>query len=123
MKHLFSTLCLGLLLSVGLAHAADGDAPKKEPSAAQKAQRERMKTCNAEAKEKALKGDERKTFMKECLSSGKSDKSDDAAAAKSEARQAKADEKAKTKACQKEAKEKSLKGDARKAYISECVAS
>jgi hypothetical protein len=31
-------------------------------------QREKMKTCNASAKEKALKGDERKTFMKECLS-------------------------------------------------------
>jgi hypothetical protein len=119
MKHLFSTLCLGLALSVGLAHAADGDAPKKEPSPAQKAQREKMKSCNAEAKEKALKGDERKAFMKECLSSGKSAKADVATANK----QAKADEKAKTKACQKEAKEQSLKGDARKAFISECVAS
>lgn len=117
MKRLFSILWLGLALSVGIAHAADGDAPKKEPSAAQKAQREKMKTCNAEAKEKALKGDERKTFMKECLSSGKSDKRDAAA------KQAKADEKAKTKACQQEAKAQSLKGDARKAYISECVAS
>jgi hypothetical protein len=27
-----------------------------------------MKTCNADAKTKALKGDERKAFMKECLS-------------------------------------------------------
>jgi hypothetical protein len=123
MKRLFSTLCLGLALSVGLAHAADGNVPKKEPSPAQKAQQEKMKTCNAEAKEKALKGDERTAFMKECLSSGKSAKSDAAPAAKTASKQAKADEKAKTKACQQEAKEQSLKGDARKAYISECVAS
>ncbi|MDR3055539.1 MAG: PsiF family protein [Zoogloeaceae bacterium] len=118
MKHLLSTLCLGLVLSVGMAHAADGDAPKKEPSPAQKAQREKMKSCNAEAKEKALKGDERKDFMKECLSSGKASQND----APSATQQAKADEKAKTKACQKEARAQSLKGDARKAFISECVA-
>jgi hypothetical protein len=116
MKRLFRTLCLGLVLSVGVAHAADGDTPKKEPSPAQKAQREKMKTCNAEAKEKALKGDERKAFMKECLSSGKS-------AASAPATQSKADEKAKTQACQEAAREKSLQGDARKVFISECVAS
>ena len=31
------------------------------------AQQNKMKTCNADAKTKALKGDERKAFMKECL--------------------------------------------------------
>ena len=31
-------------------------------------QTEKMKTCNADAKTKALKGDERKAFMKDCLS-------------------------------------------------------
>lgn len=31
-------------------------------------QQEKMKTCNAEAKTKALAGDERKAFMKSCLS-------------------------------------------------------
>ncbi|ENO84928.1 PsiF family protein, partial [Thauera linaloolentis] len=30
-------------------------------------QHERMKRCNAEAREQALKGDERKTFMSTCL--------------------------------------------------------
>ena len=30
-------------------------------------QQEKMKTCNAEAKAKALKGDERKKFMSTCL--------------------------------------------------------
>jgi hypothetical protein len=33
-----------------------------------KAQQEKMKTCNADAKEKNLKGDERKKFMSSCLS-------------------------------------------------------
>jgi hypothetical protein len=112
LKHVFSTLFLTLILAAGVVHAADGDTPKKEPSPAQKAQREKMKNCNASAKEKALKGDDRKAFMKECLSSG--NKSTQAA---------KSDEKAKTQACQKAAKEKSLQGDARKAFISECVAS
>jgi len=32
------------------------------------AQQEKMKMCNKDAKEKALKGDERKAFMKGCLS-------------------------------------------------------
>ena len=31
-------------------------------------QQEKMKSCNADAKAKALKGDERKAFMKSCLS-------------------------------------------------------
>jgi hypothetical protein len=30
-------------------------------------QQDKMKTCNADAKTKALKGDERKAFMKNCL--------------------------------------------------------
>ena len=38
-------------------------------AAAETAQQEKMKTCNADAKTKALKGDERKAFMKSCLSS------------------------------------------------------
>lgn len=75
-------------------------------------QQDRMRACNKEAKEKSLKGDERKSFMSSCLSSGKSeaartaDVSDDAAARK--------------KQCRAEASAKSLKGDERKAFISEC---
>ena len=33
----------------------------------QKTQQTKMKTCNADAKTQALKGDERKAFMKTCL--------------------------------------------------------
>ena len=32
-------------------------------------QQEKMKTCNADAKTKGLTGDQRKAFMKSCLSS------------------------------------------------------
>lgn len=39
-------------------------------SEAQKAQQEKMKGCNAEAKAKDMKGDARKEFMKGCLSGG-----------------------------------------------------
>ena len=35
--------------------------------AANTAQQEKMKTCNADAKTKALTGDARKTFMSDCL--------------------------------------------------------
>ena len=51
------------------AFAAQATNPgKKAASPAQLAQQEKMKTCNADAKTKDLKGDERKAFMKECLS-------------------------------------------------------
>ncbi len=42
-------------------------APAPKPSPAKMAQRQKMKTCNAEAKTKALKGAERKAFMSTCL--------------------------------------------------------
>ncbi|MGH8042753.1 MAG: PsiF family protein [Rudaea sp.] len=42
-------------------------APPPKVSPAKMAQRQKMKTCNAEAKTKALKGTERKAFMSTCL--------------------------------------------------------
>jgi len=56
MKQFVTLLALGLSLSVGAAYAAD----------AKTAQQSKMSTCNKEAGDK--KGDERKAFMKECLS-------------------------------------------------------
>jgi len=38
-----------------------------EAKDARSAQQEKMKACNADAKTKALKGDERKAFMSDCL--------------------------------------------------------
>ena len=58
MNKLISLVTIGLALSIGVAHAAD--APAKTP------QQGKMATCNKEAGDK--KGDERKAFMKSCLS-------------------------------------------------------
>ena len=43
--------------------------PTLAATEAQQAQQDKMKTCNKEAGEKQLKGDERKQFMSACLSS------------------------------------------------------
>jgi len=72
-------------------------------------QQGKMKTCNAEAKAQNLSGDERKAFMKECLSK-------DAPAAKKGTPQQE-----KMKSCNAEAKAKSLKGGERKKFMSECL--
>lgn len=91
-------------LSTGLAWGA-GETEKKAPSPAQLAQQEKMKSCNAEAGQKALKGDERKKFMSECLG----------------AKAAPAKQQDKMKTCNAEAGEKALKGDERKKFMSECL--
>ena len=55
MKRLIMLACMGLLFAAPTLATAG-------------AQQEKMKMCNKDAKEKALKGDERKAFMKGCLS-------------------------------------------------------
>ena len=54
-----------LVASLCLVHATGFAADPK--SADKSGQQNRMKTCNADAKAKNLKGDERKAFMSECL--------------------------------------------------------
>ena len=70
------TLVLAGLFACGTALAADSKDAKtadtktaasdKAPSDAQKAQQDKMKMCNEQAGDK--KGDDRKAFMKTCLS-------------------------------------------------------
>ncbi|MBI5918020.1 MAG: hypothetical protein HY849_01420 [Nitrosomonadales bacterium] len=98
MKKLISLIALGLIVSVSLPAGA-GE------------QQSKMKSCNADAKEKALKGDERKMFMKGCLSK------DGGAPADA----AKATQREKMKACNAGAKDRALKGDERKAFMSQCL--
>src|SRR5574337_1943835 len=76
MKKLLSLLAAaGLALSFA-AHAADAPAAgASAPSKAPTAQQSKMAACNAEAGDK--KGDERKAFMKECLSANKQVKQQD----------------------------------------------
>lgn len=99
MKKLFTLLALGLSLSFGAAHAAD----------AKTAQQTKMGTCNKEATGK--KGDERKAFMKECLSA--------APAAAASAPAAPATQQSKMKTCNVDAK--GMKGDERKKFMSDCL--
>ena len=67
--------------------------------AAENAQQERMKTCNAKATDK--KGDERKKFMSECLSAEK--KASD------------------NKMATCNTKSKGMKADERKKFMSDCM--
>ncbi len=62
-------ILLSFMLSTSFALAVDQE--KKAPSPAQLAQQQKMKSCNADAGKKALKGDERKKFMSQCLKAGK----------------------------------------------------
>ena len=82
----------------------------KQPSAAQQAQQQKMKDCNAQATAKNLKGDERKTFMSSCLS-----------ASAPAASPAKMTQQEKMTDCNKQATAKNLKGDDRKAFMSTCL--
>lgn len=61
-------VALALLSCAALPVLAADAKPRREPSPAQQAQYEKMRQCNATAKERSLRGDPRKVFMKECLS-------------------------------------------------------
>ncbi|QDZ29686.1 PsiF family protein [Noviherbaspirillum sp. UKPF54] len=76
-----------------------------QPTFAATAQQQKMAACNKDAADK--KGDERKAFMKECLSS--KPKVSDAQKAQQE----------KMKSCNAEAKD--MKGADRKKFMSECL--
>jgi hypothetical protein len=69
------------------------------PALAENAQQERMKTCNSKAGEK--KGDDRKVFMKDCLSAEKKTYDN------------------KMSACN--TKSKGMKSDERKKFMSDCL--
>ena len=75
------------------------EAPNMAASGAMTTQQSKMKSCNAEAGDK--KGDDRKAFMKQCLSASKMTQQD------------------KMKKCNVDAKGKT--GDDRKAYMKSCL--
>jgi psiF repeat len=72
-------------------------------------QQEKMKTCNADAKSKGLSGDDRKTYMKTCLSAAAPE------AAKGNSQQEK------MKSCNADAKSKGLTGADRKSFMKTCL--
>lgn len=96
LKHALIAACLALPLA---AVAAD---EKKEMTP----QQQKMASCNKEAGDKKLAGDERKKFMSTCLSAdgGK-----------------KMTQQEKMGFCNKEAGNKKLAGDDRKKFMSSCL--
>lgn len=86
-------------------------------------QQEKMKGCNVEAKDAGLKGDERKAFMKKCLSKDYVLKANGAAATASTApaEPAVATQQDRMKACNADAKSKGLKGEERKTFMGSCL--
>ncbi len=91
------------LLMIGLLLCSQGFAAT--------AQQNKMTTCNADATAKALKGDERKTFMSTCLK----------AAPAAEAAKPMTPQQEKMKTCNATATTQALKGDARKTFMSDCL--
>jgi psiF repeat len=101
--------------------------------AADTAQQTKMKDCNAQAKD--MKGDERKAFMKTCLSAPKEDKKGamkEEKAATEDKKGAVKEEKAATegkksaqqekmKKCNADAKTQNLTGDERKEFMKSCL--
>lgn len=96
-----------LLATLGAVLAA---AILLQPAAADNSQQTKMTTCNADAKSKGLTGDDRKAFMKTCLSA------DSGSASKPLNSQQQ-----KMKSCSADAKTKGLTGDDRKKFMSDCL--
>ena len=80
------------------------------PAHAANSQQDKMKECNAQAGDKKLAGDERKTFMQKCLSSHPSSEASTLTP-----------QQQKMKTCNADASTKKLKGDERKAFMKTCL--
>ena len=112
MRKLAVALCL-LFACAPFAGAQDKkDPPKKEPTAAQKKQQERMKACNDQAGAKKMEGEERKKFMSSCLKGETGAKGEKMTP-----------QQARMKDCNKQASDKQMKGDDRKKFMSACLKS
>lgn len=111
MKKIIALVCLGFAFTVSAPAFAAG---------------EKMKGCSKEAT--GMKGDERKAFMKKCLSKDYVLKHDAMAGAPAAATPAtpatpaaSSAQQDKMKACNADAKTKGLKGDERKKFMSACL--
>src|SRR5215213_8492532 len=71
-------------------------------------QQQRMKDCNAQANQKALRGDERQDYLSSCLRSH------------GDTRQLTAQQE-KMRTCNRTAGERNLKGDERRGFMSQCL--
>jgi hypothetical protein len=121
-------LVVSLLLAAQFALAPPAlAADDKKPATPQQ---QRMRDCNKEAE--GMKGQERKDFMKQCLSGKQAENKaareerrkeqqemrEERQAERKEARTAQQE---RMKACNADAAVKGLKGDARKSFMSDCL--
>lgn len=117
-------LIAALMLSVGLAQAADAPVPEKKLTP----QQQRMADCNKQASDK--KGPERRDFMRQCMHGDKAAPAPapatEAAPASAEAKPAdapKMSQQDRMRDCNKQATEKGVKGPDRRAFMSGCLKS
>ncbi len=96
------SLVVSLLLSVGAAQAATENPAAPAAKKALSTSQERMVQCNKDASGK--KGEERKTFMRECMQAGKSGSGT---------------QQNRMKECNQEAG--GMKGPERRTFMSECL--
>ncbi len=104
MKYLMTVLALSVAcLSTSAFATTHKEAPNmaKAASAPMGKQQTKMAECNKDATDK--KGDDRKAFMKTCLSAKKASQQD------------------KMKACNADPKAKAAKGDERKVFMKSCL--
>ncbi len=103
------TLITSIAISLFLALAINSGIASANP------QHQKMKACSGEAKAKNLKGQERKDFMKTCLSTDQlpEEKKDEA--------KTMTPQQEKMKKCNADAREKSLKGPDRKSFMKSCL--
>lgn len=123
MKKLLAAIALMFVSQLACAETA---APVKPPGL----QQQRMRECNAQAKD--MKGEERKAFMKQCLSGKlaeakaaraerRAERQNEREKRREERQAARQSQQEKMKTCN--AKAKGMKGDERKAFISDCLKS
>lgn len=104
-------------LMVGAAASLFVASMAMAPAAHATPQQDKMKACNAEAKDKT--GDARKAFMKQCLSAKKPDEA--TAAKKPEEASTMTPQQQKMKTCNADATAKALKGEERRKFMSTCL--
>jgi psiF repeat len=103
-----STWLIGLGATMAVAAGQAAFAQTSAAATTGNSQQQKMGTCNAQAKTQNLSGDDRKSFMKTCLSSA-------APAKKGNSQQEK------MKSCNADAKTKNLTGTDRQSFMKTCL--
>lgn len=97
MKKILIAVMMGACVFAGQAIAAE-----------KTAQQQKMTVCNHQASNKSLKGNDRKSFMSNCLKKDSNTKK-------------LSTQQQKMKTCNADAKSKNLKGSERKTFMSQCL--